>query len=250
MSGKSLAQTSRIDRDLLACLIERELDLFDEKHPQSKNLFEQARLCLHQGVPMNWMVRLAGRFPIFVKQASGAHFEDVDGHEYVDLCLGDTGAMTGHAPAAAVEAIVERVRQGTTFMLPTEDAIWAAKELTKRFGLPYWQMAMTATDANRFSIRLARQITGRSKILVFNWCYHGTVDETFVNLHDGKTVPRKGNLGPPVDPALTTKVVEFNDIDALTKALADEDVACVLCEPVMTNIGIVHPDAGFMQQLR
>jgi glutamate-1-semialdehyde 2,1-aminomutase len=250
MSTQSLAETREIDREHLQKAIAAELNRFTATHPESKKLFDQANQCLLEGVPMNWMVRWAGKYPIFVKNAQGAHFTDVDGNEYVDLCLGDTGAMTGHAPAVAVDAIRERIEHGTTFMLPTEDSIWVGKELASRFGLPLWQMAMTATDANRFSIRLARHITGRSKILVFNWCYHGTVDETFVNLVDGRTVPRKGNIGAPVDPSLTTKVVEFNDLVALEAALADEDVACVLCEPVMTNIGIVHPHDGFHAELR
>jgi glutamate-1-semialdehyde 2,1-aminomutase len=250
MSTGTLTETGNLDRTQLQVLIQQELKHFKNKHPKSHQLFEQAKSYLHQGVPMNWMVRWAGSFPIFVERASGAHFVDVDGCDYIDLCLGDTGAMTGHAPTVAVEAIIKRLKGGTTFMLPTEDAIWVGKELSDRFGLPYWQMAMTATDANRFSIRLARQITGRSKILVFNWCYHGTVDETFVNLENGKVVPRKGNLGPPVDPALTTRVVEFNDIAALEKALQHGDVAAVLCEPVMTNIGIVHPERSFHRELR
>lgn len=199
---------------------------------------------------MNWMVKWAGAFPVFVEAASGAHFTDVDGNQYLDLCLGDTGAMTGHAPEASVNAIIEQVKRGSTYMLPTEDVIWIGKELTRRFGLPYWQTALTATDANRFSIRLARQITGRQMILVFNWCYHGTVDETFVTLDDGKTIPRRGNIGPAVNPAETTRVVEFNDLAALEAALAPGDVACVLAEPVMTNIGIVHPQPGFHEQLR
>jgi glutamate-1-semialdehyde 2,1-aminomutase len=200
---------------------------------------------------MNWMVRWAGAFPIFVEAGSGAHFTDVDGHRYLDLCLGDTGAMTGHAPAASVEATVERVRRGTTFMLPTEDALYVGEEMARRFGLPYWQTVLTATDANRFALRLARQITGRQKILVFNWCYHGTVDETFITLTEGgTTIPRKGSVGPAVDPAVTTRVVEFNDAAALEAALADRTVACVLAEPVMTNIGIVHPEAGFHEALR
>lgn len=199
---------------------------------------------------MNWMVKWAGAFPVFVESASGAYFTDVDGNQYLDLCLGDTGAMTGHAPEASVNAIIEQVKRGSTYMLPTEDIIWIGKELTRRFGLPYWQTALTATDANRFSIRLARQITGRQTILVFNWCYHGTVDETFVTLDDGKTIPRRGNIGPAVNPAETTRVVEFNDLAALEAALAPGDVACVLAEPVMTNIGIVHPQPGFHEQLR
>jgi len=202
-------------------------------------------------VPMNWMVKWAGAFPPFVREAQGAHFFDVDGHRYIDLCLGDTGAMTGHSPFATVKAVETQVRRGITLMLPGEDAIFVAEELQKRFNLPYWQFALTATDANRFSIRLARQITGRPKILVFNWCYHGTVDETFITLGpNGKAGPRPGNIGPPVNPAETTKVVEFNDVPALEQALAPGDVACVLAEPAMTNVGIVHPQPGYHRALR
>jgi glutamate-1-semialdehyde 2,1-aminomutase len=149
-----------------------------------------------------------------------------------------------------VRAIEEQARRGITLMLPSEDAIFVGEELQKRFGLPYWQFALTATDANRFSIRLARQITGRPKILVFNWCYHGTVDETFITLKDGVARARRGNIGPPVDPAVTTRVVEFNDLGALEQALAARDVACVLAEPALTNVGIVHPEAGYHKAVR
>ncbi|MBX9686153.1 MAG: aspartate aminotransferase family protein [Candidatus Obscuribacterales bacterium] len=238
------------DRLKLKAALEKELEYFEKTHPRSKALFERAKSSLLAGVPMNWMVKWAGSFPVFVKDASGSHFTDVDGLRYLDLCLGDTGAMTGHSPAESVKAIQDRVAQGVTFMLPTEDAIWVGEELQRRFGLPYWQMAMTATDANRFSIRLARHITGRKKVLVFSWCYHGSVDESFIILKDEKPVCRSGNIGPAVDPAVTTKVVEFNDIPALEAALADHDVACVLAEPVMTNIGIVHPEPGFHEALR
>ena len=199
---------------------------------------------------MHWMVKWAGSFPIFVDHASGAHFTDVDGNQYLDLCLGDTGAMTGHAPQATLDAIAHQAARGITYMLPTEDLLWVGRELERRFGLPYWQLALTATDANRFAIRLARQITGRSRVLVFNWCYHGTVDETFVTLQGGIAVPRRGNVGPSIDPAFTTRVVEFNDIPALEAALEVGDVACVLAEPVMTNIGIIHPQPGFHDALR
>jgi glutamate-1-semialdehyde 2,1-aminomutase len=199
---------------------------------------------------MHWMVRWAGGFPLFAASADGAFLTDVDGRRYLDLCLGDTGAMTGHAPAATVEAVRAQAARGFTFMLPTEDALWVGEELARRFGLPYWQFALTATDANRFAIRLAREITGRPKILVFNWCYHGTVDETFVTLRDGRAVSRDGNVGPPVDPTLTTRVVEFNDLPALEAALAHGDIACVLAEPALTNIGIVHPEPGFHAALR
>ena len=240
-----------IDRSLLQSLMQREQQKFVDERPKSKALFERARKSLLAGVPMNWMVKWAGAFPPFVREAQGAHFFDVDGHRYADFCLGDTGAMTGHSPFATVKAAEEQMRRGITLMLPGEDAIVVAEELQKRFQLPYWQFALTATDANRFSIRLARQITRRPKILVFNWCYHGTVDETFIKLHaDGTAGPRPGNIGPPVNPAVTTKVVEFNDLDALEQAIAPGDVACVLAEPVMTNVGIVHPQPGYHRALR
>src|SRR6266446_1909164 len=189
-----------IDRDRLQSLMQSEQKKFIDERPKSKALFERARKSLLGGVPMNWMAKWAGAFPPFVREAQGAHFYDVDGHRYVDLCLGDTGAMTGHSPSATVKAVEEQVRRGITLMLPNEDAVFVGEELQKRFGLPYWQFALTATDANRFSIRLARQITGRSKILVFNWCYHGTVDETLGILKRGKVVSRPGDIGPPVDP--------------------------------------------------
>ena len=240
-----------IDRSRLQSLMQREQKKFVDERPKSKALFDRARKSLLAGVPMNWMVKWAGAFPPFVREAQGAHFFDVDGHRYIDFCLGDTGAMTGHSPSSTVKAAEEQLRRGITLMLPGEDAIFVAEELQKRFNLRYWQFALTATDANRFSIRLARQITARSKILVFNWCYHGTVDETFITLDcDGTARARRGNIGPPVDPAITTKVVEFNDAAALEAALAPGDVACVLAEPAMTNVGIVHPAPGFHQHLR
>jgi glutamate-1-semialdehyde 2,1-aminomutase len=196
------------------------------------------------------MVRWAGGFPVFAADAHGARFGDVDGQEYVDFCLGDTGAMTGHSPEPAVRAVAEQARRGITLMLPSEDALWVGEELGRRFGLPYWQFALTATDANRFAIRLARAVTGRPKILVFNWCYHGTVDETFATLVDGRVREREWNVGAPVDPAETTRVVEFNDVEALERELAHGDVACVLAEPALTNIGIVLPQPGYHAALR
>ncbi|HLZ43721.1 MAG TPA: aspartate aminotransferase family protein [Candidatus Sulfotelmatobacter sp.] len=240
-----------IDRSRLKSLMQREQKKFVDERPKSKALFERARNSLLAGVPMNWMVKWAGAFPPFVREAHGAHFIDVDGHRYIDFCLGDTGAMTGHSPSTTLQAAEQQMRRGITLMLPGEDAIVVAEELQKRFQLPYWQFALTATDANRFSIRLARQITGRPKILVYNWCYHGTVDESFITLHpDGTAGPRPGNIGPPVNPSVTTKVVEFNDVSALENALAPGDVACVLAEPAMTNVGIVHPQPGYHNALR
>ncbi len=239
-----------IDRARLAQQLEVEQQHFNDIHLKSQALFQRAQKSLLAGVPMSWMVKWAGSFPVFVTCGQGAHFTDVDGHDYVDLCLGDTGAMTGHAPDVVLEAITDRLRHGVTFMLPTEDAVYVGEELARRFGLPYWQMCLTATDANRFALRLARALTRRPKVLVFNYCYHGTVDETFATLRDGVVAPRSGNLGPQVNPAETTKVIEFNDIPALKAALAPGDVAAVLAEPAMTNIGIIQPDPGYHEALR
>jgi glutamate-1-semialdehyde 2,1-aminomutase len=236
---------STVDLSKLHTLHQREEKRFIAEHPSSAKLYKRAQNSLLGGVPMNWMKKWAGAFPIFVKNAQGAHFTDVDGREYVDLCLGDTGAMTGHSPAIVAEAVARRVREGITLMLPTEDSLWVGEELKRRFGLPYWQFTLTATDANRFAIRIAREITQRSKILVYHYCYHGTVDESFASLHDGVVAPRRGNIGPPVNPAETTRVVEFNDLAALEQALKHHDVACVLAEPAMTNVGIILPDDGY-----
>jgi glutamate-1-semialdehyde 2,1-aminomutase len=241
---------SSIDRDKFKELQQRESQRFVAEHPRSAELYGHAQGSLLGGVPMNWMKKWAGAFPVFVSKAKGAHFQCVDGHDYVDLCLGDTGAMTGHSPDVVAEAVARRVREGITLMLPTEDSPYVGEDLKKRFGLPYWQFTLTATDANRFSIRIAREITQRSRILVFHYCYHGTVDESFAALHDGVVGPRRGNIGPPVNPAETTRVVEFNDLNALEDALKHHDVACILAEPAMTNVGIILPDKDYWKHAR
>ena len=178
-------------------LLERELERFERNHRRSRELAERAGASLLAGVPMHWMVRWPGRYPVFAVEASGARITDVDGIEYVDFCLGDTGAMTGHAPEPVVRAVAEQAARGITLMLPSEAALVVGEELTRRFGLPRWQFALTATDANRFVVRIARHVTGRPKVLVFNWCYHGTVDETFATLRDGRVVEPAGGQTPP-----------------------------------------------------
>ena len=231
-------------------LLDRELESFDREHPRSRELANDARGSLLSGVPMPWMIRWPGGFPVFAAEAHGARFTDVDGHEYVDFCLGDTAAMTGHSPEPTVRAVAEQAGHGITLMLPSEDSLWVGQELSRRFGLARWQFALTATDANRFAIRLARELTRRPKILVFNWCYHGSVDETFASLDGSSVVSREGNVGPPVPLDETTRVVEWNDAEALERELAHGDVACVLAEPALTNIGIVLPEPGFHDALR
>jgi glutamate-1-semialdehyde 2,1-aminomutase len=246
-----IPMNNTLDRSRLEALLRQEEQLFHTHHPKSYELYQRARKSLHGGVPMLWMVRWAGSFPVFVKEAKGAHFTDVDGNSYLDLCLGDTGAMTGHSPEATVAAITEQIQKGITLMLPYEDVLWVGEEFQRRFGLPYWQFTLTATDANRFVLRMARMITDRPKVLVYNYCYHGTVDETFIVLdEEGTPISRPNNMGPQIDPRETTKVIEFNDIAALETALSARDVAAVLAEPVMTNIGIIHPDSGYHEALR
>jgi glutamate-1-semialdehyde 2,1-aminomutase len=239
-----------IDRTRLASLRAEEEARFVDNHQKSATLAEQARISLLAGVPMPWMTRWAGAFPVFLASASGARLTDVDGLEYVDLCLGDTGAMTGHAVPAVADAVAERARSGITTMLPTDDATWVSQELARRFGLPQWQFAMTATDANRFVLRFARHLTGRPRVAVMDWGYHGTVDDTCATLDGDRVMPRPGLLGPPVDVAETTAVIPVNDAEALDRRLALGDVACLLMEPALTNIGIVLPEDGYLDAVR
>ena len=242
--------SATIDRGRLAARMADEVAQFEAVHPRSKALFERAGRSLLGGVPMSWMAKWAGPYPLFVEEATGAHFRCVDGHDYVDFCLGDTGAMTGHSPEEAVAGIAAQLVRGITTMLPAEVAIEVSEELARRFGLAFWQFTLSATDANRFALRLARQVTGRPYVLVFDHCYHGSVDESFATLRDGIVGPSDGNIGPAVDPRLTTRVVQWNDVAALEAALAPRDVAAVLAEPVMTNVGIVHPEPGYHDALR
>jgi glutamate-1-semialdehyde 2,1-aminomutase len=237
-----------INRDRLAALRKIEDERFLALHPKSGEMFKAGQKNMPGGVPMSWMAKWPGAYPVFVENAKGARFTDVDGNTYIDFCLGDTGSMTGHSPDATVAAIREQAGKGITAMLPTADAAIVSAELAARFGLPLWQFTVSATDANRHVIRYSRMITGRSKIVVIDRCYHGSVDETFATLNAlGNTVAREGNIGAPVALDQTTRVVEFNDIAGMEKALAHGDVAAILMEPAMTNVGIVLPQAGYLE---
>ena len=241
-----------IDRARLAELLERERGSYEDANPASRAAYEAGRHLFGQ-VPMTWMNHWSGGFPLGLDRAWGNRIVDLDGHELVDFALGDTGAMAGHSPQPTVEALIRRAGElgGITTMLPTEDAEWVAADLSGRFGMDRWSFSLTATDANRWALRLARLVTARPKVLVFSYCYHGSVDETFVVVGpDGKAHSRPGHVAPAVDPPSTTRVVEFNDLDALAAELAHGDVAAVLAEPALTNIGIVLPDPGFHSELR
>jgi len=242
--------TDRLDRERLAAFARREAERFAATHPKSAELASQARPHLLSGVPMHWMSDWGTPFPLFVSNASGNRLVDVDGHEYLDFCLGDTGAMFGHSPAPVAAAIAQHAAGGYTTMLPSPDAARVGALLAERFGLPVWQVCTSATDANRFVIRWARALTGRDKILVFDGCYHGTADDTLVRLHDGGTVARPGLVGQVYDPAAHTVVAEFNDLTGVEALLAQGDVAAVLTEPALTNIGMVLPEPGFIEGLR
>ena len=237
-----------INRSNLTALRKIEDQRFLENHKKSGELFAIAKDSMPNGVPMSWMSKWPGAYPVFVEEAKGASFVDVDGNTYIDFCLGDTGSMTGHSPDATVSAIREQVGRGLSAMLPTKDAAVVSTELAKRFGVALWQFTVSATDANRHVIRYARLITKKSKIIVIDRCYHGSVDETFATLDaSGKTVSREGNIGAPIELDKTTRVVPFNDLDAMKKALQKNDVAAILMEPAMTNVGIVLPLDGYLK---
>jgi glutamate-1-semialdehyde 2,1-aminomutase len=244
--------TAGVDRGRLEALLERERADYTAAHPRASALFAAAGH-LFGHVPMTWMAKWSGGFPLYLERATGNRILDVDGHEYVDFALGDTGAMAGHSPEATVDAVVERVvrRGGLTTMLPTPEAEWVGAELERRFGLPLWSFTLSATDANRWALRLARLATGRPKVLTFAYCYHGSVDEAFaVPDPFGTAVARAGNVGAPVPLELTTRVAEFNDLAGVEEQLRQGDVAAVLTEPALTNIGIVLPEPGFLDGLR
>ena len=235
----------------IAELMKSEVEHFIDQHPESQAVANQSHSSLLAGVPMPWMKRWAGPFPVVADRAEGGRIFDIDGNKYVDFCLGDTGSMTGHANAPISQAISLQAQRGFTTMLPSSDISWVANHLAERFRMSKWQFCLSATDANRFSLRIARALSGKPKIVVNDWCYHGTVDETLVILdEEGKTVSRPGAIGPQVDPGITTLAVPFNDLDAMERALATGEVACVLMEPALTNIGIVLPQPGYLEGVR
>ncbi|MFD1713462.1 transaminase [Amnibacterium flavum] len=241
-----------IDRARLAELTAREQRTFLERNPRSRAAYDRAEHLFGQ-VPMTWMNKKAGAFPLYLAEARGNRVTDIDGNVYLDFALGDTGAMGGHSPAPVVDAVQRRIGDsgGVTTMMPTEDAEWVGAELSRRFGLDVWSFSLTATDANRWAIRLVRALTGRSKILFHSYSYHGSVDESLIVVGaDGEGTSRPGNVGAPVDVTLTSRVAEINDLDGLERQLAHGDVAAVLIEPALTNIGIVLPDPGYHEGVR
>jgi glutamate-1-semialdehyde 2,1-aminomutase len=252
VSASGVKAVAAIDRGRLGALLAVERATHRARTPASRAAFEQANHLLG-GVPMTWMNKWSGGYPLYLAGALGNRVVDLDGHEYVDFALGDTAAMAGHSPPATVAAVMERIEiaGGITAMMPSLDAEWVAAELTRRFGLGQWSFSLSATDANRWALRIARMVTGRPMVMAFSYCYHGSVDETFVITGaDGGTAPRGGNVGPAVPVSQTTRVAEFNDIASVERGLAHGDVAVLIMEPALTNIGIVLPEPGFLEAVR
>ena len=232
----------------VAAMQARESARFEAAHARSAALRERARASMPRGVPMSWMESLYEYPPVFAGTGSGSRFRDVDGHEYVDMYLGDLSGFCGHAPPPVVEAVGRRMAAGNHFLLPGEDAVVVAEHLAVRYRLPQWQFTLSATQANTEVIRIARQLTGREVVLMFDGKYHGQGDATLVVLEDGRLVPEQQGL--PASVTGQARLVEFNDVPGLEAALAPRDVALVLTEPVMTNTGIVEPVPGFHAALR
>ncbi|OHC46831.1 MAG: aminotransferase [Rhodobacteraceae bacterium GWE1_64_9] len=239
-----------IARNRLETIAQREAKRFAIGRPRSRAALEAGAGSYLDRVPMHWMKDWPMPFPMLVTKAEGARIEDLDGFGIDDFCLGDTGSMFGHSPAPVAKAIRRQATRGLTYMLPTEAALEAGGLLTERFGDFRWQIATTATDANRFALRVARAVTGRPKVLVFNGCYHGTLDDTMVELQGGVTVARSGLVGQVADLTLGAVAAEFNDLAGVEAALKAGDVAAILTEPVMTNSCMVLPDPGFHDALR
>ncbi len=238
-----------IERVSIEAMREREIARFIAANPKSKAHAKSAQGWF-QGVPFHWMLDWSSPFPIVAQEASGATLTSIDGQVFDDFCLGDTASMFGHSPAPLAKAIAAQAGQGLSYMLPTAKGAELGSMLADLFGLPQWQVTTTASEANRAVIRWCRGITGRDKILIFNGCYHGAVDDVFVDLRDGRTVNRPSLIGQVQDLLPTTVAIEFNDVDALASALRGGDIACVLAEPLMTNIGMVRDAPGFLTELR
>ena len=247
---KSSDTLAGVARARIDALMARETAHYMATRPQTRTALAAGAQSYLGGVPMHWMRDWSMPFPMLVESAKGARIRDIDGYRLDDFCLGDTGSMFGHSPKPVAHAIARQAARGLTFMLPTEDALEAGRLLTKRFGAYRWQIATTATDANRCALRVARAVTGRPKVLVFNGCYHGTLDDTMVALSAGKTAARSGLVGQVADLTQTAEVVEFNDLPAVEAALATGEIAAILTEPVMTNCSMVLPEAGFLEGLR
>jgi glutamate-1-semialdehyde 2,1-aminomutase len=227
----------------------REDAAFEAARPRSAALWRQGRAVMPNGVPMSWLRDSYDHAPLFVDGGAGSHFSDADGFDYADFNIADMSMFAGYAPEPVVDAVARRIAAGSQFMLPSEDSVWVAQELARRYGIGKWQFTLSATHANTEAIRIARVVTGRDKVLFFDGKYHGHFDEVLVELHDGRLVPEEAGL--PRDVTAKTAIVPFNDPAALERALASREIAIVITEPALTNnVGLLMPDEGFHAALR
>lgn len=244
------ATVAGIEADRLVTFRASETSRFIEERKNSRLALDAGAAPWLNGVPMHWMRDWPSPFPLVVKSAQDAKLTDLDGHVMDDFCLGDTGSMFGHAPPAVTQAIRKQADQGLTYMLPSQAALRAGALMSDHYGDFRWQVTLSATDANRHALRVARAVTGRRKVLVFNGCYHGTLEDTMVELRAGRTVARSGLVGQGFDLTEGAICVEFNDLQAVAAALDSGEVAAILTEPVMTNSCMVLPQPGFLDGLR
>ena len=244
-----MTAAGQLDRGRIQHIKDREDAAFVAARPRSAELWANAKRSMPNGVAMSWLRTSYDHPPLFVAEGKGARLRDVDGHEYSDFNIADLSMFGGYAAEPVVEAIARHAASGTQFMLPNEDASWVAEELGRRFGMPKWQFTLSATHANIEAIRVARALTGRDKVLFFDGKYHGHFDQALVDLQDGQLVPEEGGL--PRDVTSQTKIVQFNDPDALRAALDPRDVAIVIAEPAITNnVGLLLPEPGFHDAVR
>lgn len=234
---------------VIARIAAREAERFRDANPRAF-AHHAAATGWFQSVPFHWMKDWPSPVPIVAASAKNARLTSIDGQAYDDFCLGDTASLFGHSPPALAAALAAQASEGLSYMLPTERGAALSERLAAMFGLPQWQVTTTASEANRAVIRWCRGISGRPKILTFNGAYHGAVDDAFVDLKGGAPVMRVSLIGQVHDLRDTTTVIEFNDEDALAAVLRHGDIACVLAEPVMTNVGMVRDAPGFLATLR
>jgi len=197
---------------------------------------------------MAWMSELYTHPPIFVDAGHGGTFTDIDGNTYIDFNLADTSMFTGYGVEAISEVVAKRVKDGSQFLLPTQDAVEVATRLAARFGLPFWQFTLSATQANVEAIRTARALTGRDAVLMFDGKYHGHADELLAVRDKGEVVPE--GRGVLRDATRHVRLVPYNDLDAVSRELARGDIACVVAEAAITNAGVILPAEGFHAGLR
>lgn len=243
-----MTKTFQLNNEILDSTRNAELSQFRHRTPKTNEMFERSRARMPSGVPQKWMVALWEGTEMFVAKGDGCHFEDIDGNRYLDMTLCDMSMSCGFGPEAVADAVDKQFRSGSHFLLPTENAVTLCDLLYERFHMQYWQFTLSASTANTEAIRISRSFTGREKVLVFDGKYHGHIDEMLVQEAADGTEP--SNLGTARKTTDNTGIVPFNDIDALKRALETKEYACILAEPVMTNMGVIMPDEGFLQALR